>query len=330
MDIDLLSKMIKELILEHDRVALPGLGTFVAEMMPASFTDKGYTVTPPYRKLSFRPVQGDDGLLAALYASANGVGEDVAMAALSDFIAGMREILEKKKNVVFPGLGRLRATRENNFFFVADEDLDIYPEGFGLEPVSLKTHEETREELSSAIGSLRSIMDSPEETGGNAGASDPERKGQEQAPESNQANESVSLGEGISDNDSGQDIPVNVPVKDIPANVPEKEDSDSTSGKAPVGVPGNDVSADISGENPDDAVRQDVPADVSGSDAVSDTAGTGEKYRALYWILGTLGAIILFLVLYMVIARIFPGVMDGILYNKEDYEILHNISQFKN
>ena len=304
MDIDLLSKMIKELILEHDRVALPGLGTFVAEMMPASFTDKGYTVTPPYRKLSFRPVQGDDGLLAALYASANGVGEDVAMAALSDFIAGMREILEKKKNVVFPGLGRLRATRENNFFFVADEDLDIYPEGFGLEPVSLKTHEETREELSSAIGSLRSIMDSPEETGGNAGASDPERKGQEQAPESNQANESGSVSEGIPDNDSGQDI--------LP-DASEKEDSDSTSGK-----------------NSDDAVRQDAPADVSGSDAVSDTAGTGGKYRALYWILGTLGAIVLLLVLYMVIARIFPGVMDGILYNKEDYEILHNISQFKN
>ena len=302
MDIDLLSKMIKELILEHDRVALPGLGTFVAEMMPASFTDKGYTVTPPYRKLSFRPVQGDDGLLAALYASANGVGEDVAMAALSDFIAGMREILEKKKNVVFPGLGRLRATRENNFFCVADEDLDIYPEGFGLEPVSLKTHEETREELSSAIGSLRSIMDSPEEPGGNAGASDPERKGQEQAPESNQANESGSLSEGIPDNDSGQDI--------LP-DASEKEAPDRTSGK-----------------NSDDAVRQDVPADVSGSDAVSDTAGT--KYRALYWILGTLGAIILFLVLYMVIARIFPGVMDGILYNKEDYEILHNISQFKN
>ncbi len=321
MDIDLLSKMIKELILEHDRVALPGLGTFVAEMMPASFTDKGYTVTPPYRKLSFRPVQGDDGLLAALYASANGVGEDVAMAALSDFIAGMREILEKKKNVVFPGLGRLRATRENNFFFVADEDLDIYPEGFGLEPVSLKTHEETREELSSAIGSLRSIMDSPEETGGNAGASDPERKGQEQAPESNQANESGSLSEGIPDNDSGQDI--------LP-DASEKEDSDSTSGKNHVNVPEKEVPADISEKNSDDAVRQDVPADVSGSDAVSDTVGTGGKYRALYWILGTLGTIVLLLVLYMVIARIFPGVMDGILYNKEDYEILHNISQFKN
>ena len=41
---------------------------------------------------------------------------------------------------MFPELGRLRATKENNYFFVADEDMDIFPEGLGLEPVSLKAH----------------------------------------------------------------------------------------------------------------------------------------------------------------------------------------------
>ena len=41
MDIDLFSKMIKELILDSDRVVLPGLGCFVAEMVPATFSDKG-------------------------------------------------------------------------------------------------------------------------------------------------------------------------------------------------------------------------------------------------------------------------------------------------
>ena len=33
MDIDLLSKMVKELILDNDRVVLPGLGSFVAEIV---------------------------------------------------------------------------------------------------------------------------------------------------------------------------------------------------------------------------------------------------------------------------------------------------------
>ena len=54
MDIDLLAKMVGELILEHDEVALPGVGTFVAELVGASFSDKGFTINPPYRKLSLR------------------------------------------------------------------------------------------------------------------------------------------------------------------------------------------------------------------------------------------------------------------------------------
>ena len=79
MDIDLLSKMIKELVMDHDRVSLPGLGTFVAETVPAAFSDKGYTVNPPYRKLSFRPVKDkeSDTLLVDFYASANGVSSEI-------------------------------------------------------------------------------------------------------------------------------------------------------------------------------------------------------------------------------------------------------------
>ena len=161
MDIDLLSKMVRELILVHDRVALPGLGTFVADTVPASFSDKGYTINPPYRKLSFRQGADDDGLLADLYASENSVSREIASAVISDFLSGMREVLEKKKNMVFPGLGRLRATKENNFFFVADEDLDIYPDGFGLAPVSLKTHQETKEEVSSALDVLKDMIVEP-------------------------------------------------------------------------------------------------------------------------------------------------------------------------
>jgi outer membrane biosynthesis protein TonB len=64
--------------------------------------------------------------------------------------------------VVFPGLGRLRATKENNLFFVADEDLDIYPDGFALEPVSLKTHQETREEVAAVVTDLKSLLQKPE------------------------------------------------------------------------------------------------------------------------------------------------------------------------
>ena len=156
--------MVKELILDKDEVSLPGVGTFVTEMVPSVFSDKGYTINPPYKRLSFRQKgTGDDSLLIDFYAKCNNLDIETASRIIRDFLHEMRHVLETRKSIVFPGLGKLRATRENYFFFVADEDLDIYPEGFGLEPISLKTHEETPAEVSATMAALRGILN-PEET----------------------------------------------------------------------------------------------------------------------------------------------------------------------
>ena len=159
MDIDLLAKMIRDVVLEKDEVALSGLGMFIADFVPASFSDKGYTINPPYKRLSFRQKDNpDDRTIVKLYAEANNIGEDTAEHFVNDFLSGLKDILMVRKSVVLPGLGRLRATKENNFFFIADENLDIYPEGFGLEPVSLKTHQETVSEVAETMAGLRSIL----------------------------------------------------------------------------------------------------------------------------------------------------------------------------
>ncbi len=170
MDIDLLSKMVKELILDNDEVSLPGVGSFVAELVPSSFSDKGYTINPPYKRLSFRKkADASDNVLIDFYAKSNNVDKETASKIVIDFLSEMQKVLELRKSIVFPGLGKLRATKENIFFFVADEDLDIYPEGFGLEPISLKTHEETPVEVSATIAALQDILN-PEETEGQSGS----------------------------------------------------------------------------------------------------------------------------------------------------------------
>ena len=163
MDMELLSRMVGELILDHDHVGLPGVGTFVAEIVPASFSDRGYTINPPYRRLSFSASVLEEDLLVDFYAAENSIGRPAAKAYLTAFLAEMKEVLKDRKAVTFPGLGRLRATRQNAFFFVPLEDLDIYPEGFGLEPVSLKTHIETDEEVSIAVSDLASILEQASE-----------------------------------------------------------------------------------------------------------------------------------------------------------------------
>ena len=180
MDIDLLSKMVKELILDDDKVVLPGLGCFVAEIVPAYFSDKGYTINPPYRKLYFRARPDEGDALIDFYAKSNDVSYEVAEKIIKDFVSELKSVLLSKKVVVFPGLGRLRATKENNVFFIADEDLDIYPEGFGLKPVSLKTHKESDAEVRAAVADLKTMLETdpvqvePAETPVPAPAADPE------------------------------------------------------------------------------------------------------------------------------------------------------------
>ena len=197
MDIDLLSKMVKELILDNDEVSLPGVGSFVAELVPSSFSDKGYTINPPYKRLSFRKkADASDNVLIDFYAKSNNVDKETASKIVIDFLSEMQKVLELRKSIVFPGLGKLRATKENIFFFVADEDLDIYPEGFGLEPISLKTHEETPAEVSATIAALQDILN-PEETESQSGSGEqPEAEsGSEESSESESGSEESSESE---------------------------------------------------------------------------------------------------------------------------------------
>lgn len=159
MDISLISKMIGELLLDREEVGLPGLGAFLAEMVPASFSDKGYTINPPYRRVTFLPSRSEDDSLVELYSQSNGIDYDQAKAIIQHFLEETKKELLEKKMVVFPGLGRLRSTRQNNFFFITDEDLDIFPDGFGLPAVSLKNHVESKEEVQAKVEELVTLVD---------------------------------------------------------------------------------------------------------------------------------------------------------------------------
>ena len=266
MDIDLLSKMVKELILDKDEVSLPGVGTFVAEMVPSVFSDKGYTINPPYKRLSFRQKgTGDDSLLIDFYAKCNNLDIETASRIIREFLHEMRHVLETRKSIVFPGLGKLRATRENYFFFVADEDLDIYPEGFGLEPISLKTHEETPAEVSATMAALRGILNPEETAAGEVNV--------------NVAPDSV---HDFVTSEANAAVKINIPVREVPVSGPAVASSGETevhSAESEVDV---DVAAESSdAESVDTGVRATVTPEVesgsgvnagmlSGADSASD------------------------------------------------------------
>ena len=313
MDIDLFSKMIKELILDSDRVVLPGLGCFVAEMVPATFSDKGYTINPPYRRLSFRSKPDADDALMNFYAESNGLDRDVACRILGDFIAELRTVIFTKKLVVLPGLGRLRATKENNIFFIADEDLDIYPAGFGLEPISLKTHQETRQEVIEAVAGLRSILD--------------DAPVQENVPEAElvaavDSELVVEPAPAIEPEPTVEPVPVVEPEQTIePEPVVEPEPVEEPFVKG----------ADVPDENPPapEVIETEPVPEVMGEtmlEFATEPAGRKTCRKKAWLAFGIPAAIaVILLAAYMVAARVAPEWIDSLLYTSEELEIINHV-----
>ena len=303
MDIDLLSKMVKELILVNDRVTLPGVGAFVAEMVPASFTDRGYTINPPYRRLVFRQgvSQEKDHLLADMYASANNIDREMAEKLLREFLKGMVEELRKRKMLVFTGLGRLRATRENNFFFICDENLDIFPEGMGLEAVSLKSHSKPKELDFSEVDA---VVNSPAEPSAESPA--------EPATESPAEPSAESSAE----------------LSAEPSAEPAAESPTEPAAESPA-----EPAAESPAESPAEPAAES-PAEPRWWLGETEPEEEDEQHASIWkkgWFVAVFSICCLLLLaalafaLFLLLARTQPELIDSLLYTEEELEILNHI-----
>ena len=269
MNIDLLSEIIRELIIDNDRVGLPELGDFVAEMLPATFSDKGYTINPPYRKIFFRKGKCSNNLIVKSYAASENISEEESYGIISTFVKEMTEVLEDKKVIVFPGLGKMRATKENHIFFVSEENLEINPAEKAMEPISLKAHSEDPSPANEVI------------------------------PEEEPTKEEI--------------IPEEEPAK------PEEEPA-------------------VQSEEPvkEEITLQEEPAKPE-KEAFIDRNFIERKQRAdsrnkrkdnvkkiFTYVFIAAAAIIIFLILFAIMARVFPEFTDKLLYSKEELEILNH------
>lgn len=138
METRLFADIIREVLVRDGVACLPGFGAFVTEEVPAYFSDKGFTVNPPYLRPVFTQSIKDDLTLVDFYASSNSVSRSTASSMIALQVQTLRSSLTALRVVLLPGLGYLRMTHDGNVFFVALEGLDIFPQYDLLEPVSLR------------------------------------------------------------------------------------------------------------------------------------------------------------------------------------------------
>ena len=300
MDIQQLSTMVRDLVLQQDKVVVPGLGVFCAELVPASFSDRGYTLNPPYRKLSFEaegpsavPRQEDSRYLVKAEA-----------AELQQCIASLRSELQSSKCVELPLLGKLRLTTSGELYFIADPDLDIYPDAFGLHPVSMKNHDP---QISDAALSALDI-DTPmiEPTPQPESAQPAPQSEAPQAPAPHPAPEATAL-----------ELPAS-PAAEASPQTPATEQpaAEQPAGPAPEAPKRVDEPA-VEPQAPAEAPQTSIPEE---NTMQEDTAK--KKHPALK----VIGIVILVLMLAMIafrlLALIAPDFIDSILYTEEELRLL--------
>ena len=304
MDIELLSRMVAELIVKNDSVGLPGMGSFVAEIVPASFSDRGYSITPPYRKLSFRGGYPTDSLLVDYYAKSNGTDKEEARSTITDYVIQMKSVLKERKTIIFPGLGKLRATKDNTFFFVPDENLDIYPDGITLQPISLKTHSVSSEELARAVSSISELIAAQPKPAETTQLSDSQDTAEVDQPAAEQPAADPQPEVGV------QPGPYEQPVQaEQPAADPQPE----------VAVQPGPSEQPVPSDQPAQPAQAEQPAAAT----IDPEPDNGKSKRWWIWPLVVLGLVIVALAVFMILGRTAPDLIDPLLYTPEELRIIN-------
>ena len=304
MDIELLSRMVAELIVKNDSVGLPGMGSFVAEIVPASFSDRGYSITPPYRKLSFRGGYPTDSLLVDYYAKSNGTDKEEARSTITDYVIQMKSVLKERKTIIFPGLGKLRATKDNTFFFVPDENLDIYPDGITLQPISLKTHSVSSEELARAVSSISELIAAQPKPAETTQLSDSQDTAEVDQPAAEQP---------------ASDPQPEVAVQPGPSEQPVQAEQPASDPQPEVAVQPGPSEQPVPSDQPAQPAQAEQPAAAT----INPEPDNDKSKRWWIWPLVVLGLVIVALAVFMILGRTAPDLIDPLLYTPEELRIIN-------
>ncbi|MBO7510000.1 MAG: hypothetical protein J6T35_02350 [Bacteroidales bacterium] len=282
MKLETLSGLVVQLVLENGRVMLPQLGAFMRETVPASFSDRGFTLLPPYRRLVFRESQGNGTLLCEALSRQARLTPQRAQAEIEICVQALREQLEQENQALIPGLGRLKRTASGGLLFVQDEDLDVSGEWMALDAVSLKSQD--RMAASAFHTAPESVAPKP--------ASAPVAPTSPSAP-------------------MPEPAPAVVPAPALesePASTPEPASVAPALEPAPASEPAPVV--------PAPPVMRDIPA--SGEEEADERHTS--PWLVLLLVLLVLA--VLFVALFYAGVWFFPDILDKFLYNENQLELL--------
>ena len=128
-----ISGLIRELLLKHDCVIVPGFGAFIGNYFPARTDRKEGLFEPPSRKITFnRHLTGNDGLLIGHVSAVLGIGYAAAREIVSEWSEDLRRKILADRPVMIDMLGTFTLNYERAIVFEPDLSVNYLLTSYGL------------------------------------------------------------------------------------------------------------------------------------------------------------------------------------------------------
>ncbi len=129
---------IKDLILYHEGLILPGLGGFVTRYHPAEIQKSSNLFNPPSMEIVFDShMVTDNGLLISRVATKNNMEEEEARLVVDEYLAGLKRSLQEKGMALIDEVGTLMKDSSGNLAFKPLSGRNFRIQSFGLPEVEI-------------------------------------------------------------------------------------------------------------------------------------------------------------------------------------------------
>ena len=328
------SNLLKQLLSEHNIVALPGMGYFEMKDIPSEIVNNGTAITPPGRKIVFESSsECTDNLLVETYAKEAGLGVKEAEAEIAEFLKEFKKRLINKGEAEIPYFGSVCYGEAGSFIFKADPIFDVEADSYCLETISLKVNSELNGgEAISASEAVEmesfdiELVDEPvaEQVSETESVSEP---APEQAPEpasepvSEQVPESVS--EQVPESASEQvpepaELESELVVEPVVESVEEPVEEQAAELVVPV----------IESAEENEVVSAVEPESIP---AVQEVVKESVKQKQVNKVLIAIGVVVALLVVCIILLFVFKEqlmpMLEKLLYSPEELEVLRQHSE---
>lgn len=137
--------VIRDLLLRHQKIVIPGFGSFIVVKKPAQLNKATRDLIPPSVTVRFDPKQkSDDGRLTAAIRSKQHQSEAGALKVIGDFIKATEDAINLNQRVMLDGLGSLVKSKSGDLDFIPDEGFLTRMKIFELPKLSIPEAEPSK------------------------------------------------------------------------------------------------------------------------------------------------------------------------------------------